>query len=154
MTRRAAVFGLSRTPTDWAVQVLEKVKTDDQEWIVRGAAAEALDRRTKPPWKVHRPPDDPAALPWLVAFAAKAGMGVGSGKSAVDMLRRALTSGTLDERIAALETLSWGTGDQVVLELYRTLDSGDENLRDAAFESLWRLAATGAELPDPMKFGM
>jgi len=153
MTRRAAVFGLSRTPTEWAVEVLQKVKTDDQEWIVRGAAAEALDRRTKPPWKIHRPPTDPAALPWLVAFAAKEGLGVGPGKAAVDMLRRALAGGTLDERIAALEVLSWGSGDQVVLELYKTLNSGDEQLRDAAFESLWRLSATGAELPDPMKYG-
>jgi HEAT repeat protein len=133
--------------------VLQKVKADDQEWIVRGAAAEALDRRTKPPWKVHRPPGDPAEMPWLVAFAAKEGLGVGPGKAAVDMLRRALIGGTLDERIAALEALGWGTGEQVVLELYKTLNSGDEQLRDAAFESLWRLAATGAELPDPMKFG-
>ena len=153
MTRRAAVFGLSRVPTDWAVEVLEKVKTDDQEWIVRGAAAEALDRRTKPPWKVFSPPTDLAALPWLVAYAAKEGLGVGPGKAAVDMLRLALASGTLDERIAALEALSWGAGDQLVLDLYKTLESGDDHLRDAAFESLWRLAATGANLPDPMKFG-
>jgi hypothetical protein len=69
------------------------------------------------------------------------------------MLRRSLMNGNLEERVAALEALSWGPGEQIVLEMYKSLDSGEEPVRDAAYESLWRLAATGVNLPDPMKFG-
>jgi HEAT repeat protein len=71
----------------------------------------------------------------------------------VELLRKALNDGALEEKVAALETLSYGLGEQITLEFYKALESGDEHLRDAAFEALWRLAATGANLPDPMKFG-
>lgn len=153
MTRRAAVFGLARVLEAWPVEVLERVKVDDEEWIVRGAAAEALDRRIKPPWQIYPPPIEPADLPWVVAFAAKEGLGVAPGKAATEMLRRALSSGTFNEKAAALEVLGWGPGEELTLELYKELESGDDHLRDVAFESLWRLSSTGVELPDPMRFG-
>jgi len=153
MTRRAAAFGLARIQDDWAMELLEQVKVDDEEWIVRGAAAEALDRRLNPPWKISPPPVEPAELPWVVAYAAKEGLGVSPGKAATEMLRRALSNGSLDEKIAALEVLGWGAGEELTLELYKALESGDDYLRDVAFESLWRLSTTGVRLPDPLKFG-
>ena len=153
MTRRAAAFGLARIQDEWALEVLKKVKVDDEEWIVRGAAAEALDRRLNPPWKIYPPPNEPADLPWVVAFAAKEGLGVAPGKAATEMLRRALSNGSFDEKIAALEVLGWGTGQELTLELYKALESGDDHLRDVAYESLWRLSTTGVRLPDPLKFG-
>ncbi|MFQ5942359.1 MAG: NACHT domain-containing protein [Anaerolineales bacterium] len=153
MTRRAAAFGLARIQDDWASDVLERVKVDDEEWIVRGAAAEALDRRLNPPWKIYPPPNEPSELPWVVAFAAKEGLGVAPGKATTEMLRRALSSGVLDEKIAALEVLGWGAGEELTLELYKALESGNDYLRDVAFESLWRLSTTGVRLPDPLKFG-
>ena len=153
MTRRAAVFGLARVLEDWAVEMLEQVKLDDEEWIVRGAAAEALDRRQNPPWKIYPPPVEPSKLPWVQAYASKEGLAVGPGKASAEMLRRALNGGSFDEKVAALETLGWGAGEDLTLELYKALESGDDHLRDVAFESLWRLSSTGVRLPDPMKFG-
>ncbi len=153
MTRRAAAFGLARIQDEWAIEILERVKVDDEEWIVRGAAAEALDRRLKPPWKIYAPPNEPAELPWVIAYAAKEGLGVAPGKAATEMLRRALSNGSFDEKVAALEVLGWGAGEELTLELYKALESGDDHLRDIAFESLWRLSTTGVRLPDPLKFG-
>ncbi len=153
MTRRAAAFGLARIQDEWAINVLERVKVDDEEWIVRGAAAEALDRRLNPPWKIYPPPNEPADLPWVIAYAAKEGLGVAPGKAATEMLRRALSNGSFDEKIAALEVLGWGAGEELTLELYKALESGDDHLRDVAFESLWRLSTRGVRLPDPLKFG-
>lgn len=153
MTRRAAAFGLARIQDEWAQEVLEQIKVDDEEWIVRGAASEALDRRLSPPWKIYSPPIDPSELPWVVDYAAKEGLGVAPGKAATEMLRRALSNGSLNEKVAALEVLGWGAGEELTLELYKALESGDDYLRDVAFESLWRLSTTGVRLPDPLKFG-
>jgi hypothetical protein len=50
--------------------------------------------------------------------------------------------------------LAWSGGEELSMELYKALRSGEDHLRDAAFETLWRLTATGVELPSPMKFGM
>jgi HEAT repeat protein len=147
LTRRAAVFGLSRVPEPWAVEVLEKMQVDDQQWVVRGAAAEALERRKNPPWKLRRPARDASELPWLVAFAARQGLGVAPGRAAFEMVRRSLSQGTADEQAAALEALGWLGGAEFSLELTRALQAPDPHLRDMAFEALWRLAASGEPAP-------
>ncbi|HKY84227.1 MAG TPA: HEAT repeat domain-containing protein [Anaerolineales bacterium] len=146
LTRRAAVFGLSRVPEDWAPKILEKVQIDDEQWVVRGAAAEANERRRNPPWRIPAPVREPSELPWLVAFAARVGSGMAAGRAAMEMLRRALSSGTVEEQIAALETLAWLDGSEFRIELNKSLRSDQPFLRDAAFESLWRQAAPGVLL--------
>jgi HEAT repeat protein len=154
LTRRAAVFGLARIPERWVEETLEKIQLDDNQWVVRGAAAEALEQRRKPPWKMNVAPKDLSELPWLVAYAAREGVGIVPGRGALDLVRRALHNGTADEQIAAIEALAWTGGDELSMELYKALRSGEDHLRDSAFETLWRVAATGVELPSPMKFGM
>lgn len=154
LTRRAAVFGLARIPERWAEEILEKVQLEDDQWVVRGAAAEALEQRRNPPWKVQAAPKDLSELPWLGAYAAREGIGLVPGRGALDVLRRALNNGSADEQIAAIEALAWEAGEELSMELYKALGSGEDHLRDSAFETLWRLAAAGAMLPSPMTFGM
>lgn len=154
LTRRAAVFGLARIPDRWAEEILEKVQLGDDQWVVRGAAAEALEQRRNPPWKVRTAPKDLSELAWLAAYAAREGIGLVPGRGALDVLRRALGNGTADEQIAAIEALAWEGGEELAMELYKALRSGEDHLRDSAFETLWQLAAAGAMLPSPMTFGM
>lgn len=152
MTRRAAVFGLVRVPEKWATETLRSVQMEDPEWVVRGAAAEALEKKTDPPYQVHPPPDELSDLPWLVAFAAREGLGVGPGRPALEMIRRALNEGTPDEQVAALETLAWTEVGEFDLELRRSLTEGEPYLRDAAYEALWRqTAGSVSERPETAK---
>ncbi len=147
LTRRAAVFGLSRVSEDWAFEILETVQVDDDQWVVRGAAAEALERRQNPPWKIQPPVEDVAELAWLSDFAAREGLGVAPGKAALEMVRRALNKGTPDEQIAALEAIAWSGGAEFSIELTQALHSDESYIRDAAFEALWQLRAQGEEMP-------
>jgi HEAT repeat protein len=154
LTRRAAVFGLARVPDEWVMEILDKVVTDDNQWVVRGAAAEAAERRRKAPWRIPAPVEEPATLPWLVAYAAREGTGVAPGKAALEMLRRALATGTTEEKLAAIETLAWLDNTELMMDLYQALASSEPRLRDAAFETLWRQAASGAALPSSEQFGV
>jgi HEAT repeat protein len=149
LTRRAAVFGLSRVPETWALDLLDKVVVDDGQWVVRGAAAEAAERRRKPPWRVHAPIGDASELPWLVAFATRIGSGVAPGRAGLEMLRRALSSGTTEEQQAALEGLAFVGGDEFRIDMQQALRSDHQELRDAAFEALWRQGASGSAVPAP-----
>ncbi len=151
MTRRAAVFGLVRVPEKWATETLRAVQMEDPEWVVRGAAAEALEKKTDPPYKIHPPPDELADLPWLVAFAAREGLGVGPGRPALEMIRRSLNEGTPDEQIAALESLAWTDAGELDLELRRALNEGEPYLRDAAYEALWRQTAGSTPASEPVQ---
>jgi HEAT repeat protein len=147
LTRRAAVFGLGRIPESWALEMLEKVQVEDGQWVVRGAAAEVVERRKTNPWKITAAPRDPSELPWLIAYGAREGLGIAPGRAALEIVRRALGNGTTDERIAALEALGSAGSEEFALELYSCLKSSEPHLRDAACEALWRLAASGVQLP-------
>lgn len=144
LTRRAAVFGLARVPEKWAHDTLENLQMEDQQWVVRGAAAEALEKWDKPAYPISTPPDEISGLPWLVAFAGREGLGLAPGKPAMEMVRRALNQGTSEEKIAALETIAWVQGGDLDMELNNALAGEDAFLRDAAFEALWRQRAGGS----------
>jgi HEAT repeat protein len=146
LTRRAAVFGLARIPEDWVNEILQHIQLEDDQWVVRGAAAEVLERRQDPPWKVHPPVHDLEQLAWLQSFAQKEGMAVAPGRAALEMVRRALTKGTQEERISALEAIVWAGGEELSLEVFQALNSNEAYLRDAAFEALWQLNASGVDI--------
>jgi HEAT repeat protein len=148
LTRRAAVFGLARIPDSWAREQLEKLQVDDKQWVVRGAAAEALEKRQNPPYPVQPPVREVADLPWLVAYASKAGLAVAPGRPALEMLRRAINQGNQDEQVAALETLGWIDEASFGLELKNALNGGEPYLRDTAFEALWRQGAAVSTSPE------
>ena len=150
LTRRAAVFGLARVPEAWAIEILEAVHLDDDQWVVRGAAAEVLERHRNPPWKIHPATDDLSTLPWLQAFAEKEGLAVAPGRAALEMLRRALNKGSEEEQIAALEAIVWAGGEELAMELFQALSSSEPHLRDAAYEALWQLRASGVDLRSSM----
>lgn len=144
-TRRAALFGLARVPAKWAEVLLERSQIDDDQWIVRGAAAEALENRRNPKWRVEAPLQEAADLPWLKEFASSQGQGVSPGRPALEMLRKALGNGSPEQRIAAIEALGWVGGQALELELKEALQGDEAYLRDAAFESIWRQSAAGRE---------
>lgn len=144
-TRRAALFGLSRVPTKWAEDLIERSQVEDEQWIVRGAAAEALESRRNPKWRIEAPLREAADLPWLKAYAASEGQGIAPGRAALEMLRKALANGSPEQRIAAIEALGWVGGKALEMELQQALQGGEPYLKDAAFESLWRQSAAGQD---------
>ena len=147
LTRRAAVFGLARVPQPWAEELLQKIQLEDSQWVVRGAAAEALEYRRNPSWKIRAPAQDPSELAWVVAFAAKQGLGVAPGKASLQTVRRALKDGSTAEKAAALDALAWTGDPEVIPDITQALRSPTPYLRDVAFEALWRLSASGLGLP-------
>ncbi|MEJ2012335.1 MAG: HEAT repeat domain-containing protein [Anaerolineales bacterium] len=148
LTRRAAVFGLGRVPEPWAIEILETMQMDDDQWVVRGAAAEILKQWRNPPWKVEPQERSLTDLPWLKEFASKEGMAVASDRAALDLVRRALTKGSQDEQIAALEAIVWAGADDLSLELSQALSSPQPHLRDAAYEALYQMDAAGIPVRD------
>lgn len=150
LTRRASVFGLARIPAQWAFDLLETMQVDDSEWVVRGAAAEALEKKANPQHPITPPPREIAEIPWLVSFAEREGLGVAPGRPALEMLRRALNNASPEIRLAALETLAWVEPGELDLEMRQALREGETYIRDAAFEALWRQHAHNASRGVPL----
>ncbi len=153
LVRRAVAFGLGRIDAPWAGELLTHLLADDQ-WVVRTAAADLLERREQPNPHIPRRLPPPAESPWLIAYASKQGLGVSPDKPPVDLLLQALNSGEEEERLAALTYLRAYPSEGVFAALYHAMYGGDPLLREAVFQTFWEMAARGVAVPDPHQFGV
>jgi HEAT repeats/NACHT domain len=149
LVRRAVVFGLARVQEPWSLELLEHMQMEDEQWVVRAAATQAVEERTRPYPSIPKPDQALHELPWLIAFASERGMGVTTGKPAQDMLKLALKEGSMDEKIAALHYLQQALDNEAIDQAYSLFFNDDLEIQVAAYQALWALAAGGFDLPAP-----
>lgn len=138
--RRASVFGLEHVHSGWVDRHLDHMKLEDDEWVVRNAALAVSERRSEPPLYFMPSAKTLNQLSWLISFAAGQGLGVPDGPGALEILRRAINQGTIEERSAGLEAIIWFANDEFLPEVIQYLQSDTMYLKDTAFEVLWKRA--------------
>ncbi len=153
LLRRSVVYGLGRVHETWATEILQKVQVEDDQWVVRNAATEVLDANANAAAIAPRKLKAPSDSAWLVEFAAKQGAGISPGTPATDVLLQALKSDDENIRLAALSYLKFTPSDGVLAQMYSAMYSDDLELREAAFNALWELGASGVKLPNPTQYG-
>ena len=149
MVRRAAVFGLSQIHKKWAYELLEKVTTQDAQWVVRNAAAQAMEYFTRPNPYIPRYLPEPANSSWLIAFASKQGSGVSPNQPATSILLKALETGTIDEKIASINYLRQIQDDVVISALFKVVLEEVGPVQESGLYALWYLSFCGVKLPTP-----
>ncbi len=155
LVRRSIVYGLARIQEPWAQETLQKLQLEDDQWVVRNAATEVIDAYGKEgnP-RIPHPLKAPSESPWLIEFAGKQGMGISPGTPATDILLLALKGDEPEARLSALPYLKNTPTDGVITQIYNAMYRDDPELREAAYQTLWELGASGVKLPDPMQFGL
>jgi HEAT repeat protein len=153
LLRRAVAYGLGRVHEPWAVELLQKIQIEDDQWVVRNAATEVLDSKTSAGSRAPRKLKAPSESPWLIEFAGKQGMGISPGVPATDILLLALKSEDSDTRLAALPYLKFTPNEGVIAQLYDAMYKDDPELREAAYNILWELGTSGIKLPNPNQYG-
>lgn len=153
LIRRAVMYGLGRLDEAWAVEILQKARIDDKEWVVRNAAAEVLDAKGNIVQRAPNKLKPPSESPWLLEFAGKQGMGISPGVPATEILLLALKSDDAEHRLAALPYLKLTPNEGVLTKLYEAMYTDDLELREAAYQTLWELGAAGIKLPNPLQYG-
>ena len=154
LVRRAVVYGLERVDEPWAVDLLQHMQVEDEQWVVRNAAAGALEQRIQMSARAPRPLTAPAETPWLIEFAGSQHMGISPGTPATDLLLSALKSDDPEVRLAAVPYLKREAGEGTVVQLYHSMYSEDSGLREAIYLALMEIAASGRKLPHPSQFGI
>lgn len=140
IVRRASAHGLALIGEPRAKETLEKMQREDTEWLVRNAAAEALEFLTGN--ENSEPPDVDLAMPrpesesWLIAWAADRGEGTGVGEAALNTLMRALAQGDPVTRQNAIDTLRRIADPRTTEVLRRSLRDKEPFLRVAALYAL------------------
>jgi HEAT repeat protein len=155
LLRRAVVYGLARLDDQWAQEILERIQVEDEQWVVRNAAVEVLESRTKVSPRVPRKMSAPHEAPWLIEFAGKYGVGIAPGAPTTDLLLRAIKSDKEEERLAALNYLRVMPSESVMSGLFQTYYSTEDlNMKEAIYFVLWEYALTGYKIPSPMQYGL
>jgi hypothetical protein len=153
LTRRAAVFGLMQLREPWSADLLEKMASEDGQWVVRNASAHALDELRSPNPRIPKPLPPAWDSPWLIEFAAKRGQGILPEQMPVDTLMAALVSGTNEDQMMALNYLKDQPDEKVVVALYKLFYGDQPEMQEIAFRTLQHFTACGFDLPSPHKYG-
>ena len=155
LLRRAVVYGLARVGEPWAMELIQQMQIEDDQWVVRNSASEVLEARkdTASDPRVPRRLKAPSESPWLIEFAGTQGVGIAPGAPATDVLLAALKSDKEEERLAALPYLEQNMSDGIIKEVYAAMYKDDAELREAAYLYLWEIGASGYKLPHPTQFG-
>lgn len=151
MLRRAAIFGLRRIRTTWALIAIYRAFLEDEQWYVRSAAQQAFQEiqygRAQSP---TLPYPSAEAIPWLAEWAASRGETMPTGEGAQQMLLRALQEGEPPIRALAAENLGQLGLANMSKALYNALRDRQENVRAAAHKGLADLQMQiGQPLPIP-----
>jgi HEAT repeat protein len=108
LVRRAAAHGLGLIAEPWAEEALLEISREDTEWLVRSAADSALQTREERAERrtcIAAPPKIDQ-MDWLIAWAARQGMGLGVGEAARETLLRAAQEGNVDAKVLSALTLA------------------------------------------------
>lgn len=154
LVRRAIAYGLGRVREAWADQILERLQTEDKEWVVRNAAAEAFNTRQQNAQRAPRRLTTPSETPWLLEFAARQGMGIPPGQFPTDLLLQALRGESEAEYQGALRYLRLAPSEGVIAALYQEYFKPHSPKREAVFALLSEYAFAGISLPEPRQFGL
>jgi HEAT repeat protein len=148
LTRRSAIYGLQLIFADWVYPMLDTAQKRDDQWLVRNAAATALEAMRHPVEGVPNRPRLPEESDWLVVWLAERDQAIEPGPRAVAQLIRALQEGDELTRQAAAESLGALALVEGVTPLYSALRDTNSAVRDAAYRALGQIShSTGHGLP-------
>ena len=154
MLRRAVVHGLARIDQPWAIETLQKMQVQDDQWAVRNLANQYLEQMGTIDPRVPRKLKRPSEAPWLIEYAGKQGVGIPRGGPATDVLLSAFKSGETEQRLAALPYLKSVANEGIIGALYNAMYGEDPEVREAAFYAVQEIGANGTKLPHPNQFGL
>jgi HEAT repeat protein len=154
MLRRAVVHGLARIEQAWAVETLQRMQVEDDQWVVRNLATQYLEQTARTDPRVPHKLPIPSESPWLIEFAGKQGMGVPRGGPATDVLLTAYKLGDTEERLAAIPYLKRVANDGIAGTMYSGMYGEDPEVREASFLAIQEIGANGVHLPHPNQFGL
>lgn len=152
MLRRAAVFGLRRIKTTWALVALYRTSIEDKQWYVRSAAEEAFNTMkigsTATGAKAHSPIED---IPWLREWLNKQGAdSIEEDQSSEELLLKALETGDIQTQTLSIATMGQLGLINFIDKVYTILRHQNAEIRQTTFNALGDLQLqTGIPLPSP-----
>ena len=140
LVRYAVVHGLSMIKESWAMEILDTMRIDEKEWVVRDLAQQVYEIfESRSPYIPHDTPP-PHEAPWLIEFASRQELPPPSPENALDLLLKALTSGSYEQKQNALAHISHTGMDEFIPTLLEVANREAFELSHQAMLSIWYCA--------------
>ncbi len=143
MVRRSAVIAIGHISADWVVDFLNQVSVEDDQWIVRNAAANALETLQSPSLHAPKPLPKASEAEWLIQCASDREVGIPVGKVPVSLLLDIVKTGGIEEQLAALDYLKNARDKNIAHALLDVTRDVTSAIREKAIYSLWFLERSG-----------
>jgi HEAT repeat protein len=144
--RRAAVYGLAAIAEPWVVSTLEHISREDPEWYVRSAATDVLEQLQSGPLVLDVPALEDE--PWLVSWAARRGVGLGTRLAALRAVLDAIREEDWPVRLAAADALRVHGGSAEIEPLRAVLGDADILVHQVAYVALYEIGLrAGISIP-------
>jgi HEAT repeat protein len=137
LVRYAVVHGLSMIAETWAIDILDSMRIDEDEWVVRDLAQQVYEMHEKgSPYRPHSNPPSYLA-PWLHEFTSKQELPAPAPETALEVLLQALETGTDEQKQAALIHLGSEGNPDIIPVLTRLYRYPNPIIRQQAMLSAW-----------------
>lgn len=137
--RRFAPYGLRLINNDWADQTLRDLSINDNAWMIRDFAAQALHNKIKPEVYVPQRLSPLAENSTILKAANRLGLDVPSSGNPMTMLSNILEHGLFNEKIAALTYLLVNPNEESIRKII-TLTSNENPLSEIASRALYEIS--------------
>ena len=146
LVRYAVVHGLSLIPESWAIEIIDKMRIDEDEWVVRDLAQQLFEiYETGSPYiPKHQPPAHLTS--WLDKFTLKHGLSKPDPENALDSLLIVLESGTVEQKQSAISYLGRSGEPEMIPHLLEYINSPDPDIKQLASLGIWYCAPPGYRL--------
>jgi len=137
LVRYAVVHGLSLINESWAIDILDKLRIDENEWVVRDLAQHVFEVfETGSPY-LPTPQLPVYKSAWLHTFTEQHNLAAVSPKTALDLLLTALEKGTGEQKQASLSHIRRLFIPDHIPSLLKLLDDPDPVITQQAALTLW-----------------
>lgn len=141
LVRYAVVHGLGQINESWSLEILDKMRIDEKEWVVRDLAQQTYDiLETGSPYLPQDTPP-PHETPWLIEFAAKQDLPSLTAENALDCLLKALEIGTDEDIQNALAYISRTGRDELIPAILEIANDDSPEIAHQAMLTIWQCAS-------------
>jgi len=143
LVRYATVHGLSLINEPWSIEILDKMRIDENEWVVRDLAQHVFEIfETGSPYLPGPLPPLHTAT-WLRTFSEQHNLAVHSPETALELLLSALEKGSDEQKQAALIYLRRLLNSESIPALLNLFKDSNPDVNQLAALTLWLCAPPG-----------
>lgn len=154
LVRYAVVHGLKQIKAPWSAEILDYMRIEDDQWVVRDAAQHAFEAISAPSTFIPRPPVNLTKTAWLTDLAPEHEISSLNDENCLELLLAILQEGSDENKQAALLALRQEGYTDIFPAIYIAMRNASSQTLDEAETTLWYTSRTGKAIPLPSEYNL